>query len=1231
MKKNKQGFTLVELLAAIVILGVLMAAALPTIVGMMDSSRDKLYIDAATKLIAQAEYKMRSSANEIEKPEIGNAIVISLVYLDSSDFDNPPGNGKYLKEASFVVVKNTNSGLEYSATIVEKVKKGGYKGVKLAKDSDLAKRNARRYIYSPKEEDIICVELGKTEECKSSLSVTDFIKGQFGNSYIGDVDYIYNYPSLAENTTSSRDKAPSVVGLIASASNKSYRSYDALLTVKAEDVESLVENLKLYLAYECGGKTVVQTRNGLSKLKDEESTGDGFKDAYSKGPITFSDGSTAQYQIKLDFASMFELSGYNGEEIKIYISVEDEAGNRTEKEIGYEIHRNRPPVIDTSESKTFVKKRNFDEVAMPMALLGLSVSDDVDSTSNLEVCIAAKVRGKSGDLNTCTNYKKYNDSSLFGNSGTVEYNFGTPALGGNYLDGRTIDIKIYVKDSAGAEATTYLFYTVHENAPPTINNLKVTSKTTEFTSATSGKGGSLSTVLSFVATDDMDIRNLDVSISGGENIIAGKYATNGVYTIDYDLGGTYDGGTRKVTVKVTDAYGQVAESSINYTVYKNEKPSISSVNIISKGNPCSNVAFCSDDDDGGSLDTKVSITATDDMDKDETLKACVSEKESDCTANKPGNFDDYSKFKNKDFTLTPNDREKPYDGSTRKIYFAVMDSSGGIETSEAEYKLYENKGPNIDKDLDLKSIVLRKFSYNLFTDDFTDELNKMNLNKAILDFTASDDEEDSNLTFKVCRKLNTSTVEGEALAGGAEPPEICSDYTSYYDYINSKGDSTESEDDDTDSDDDGTDSEDDSNDNEGAYIIDFEDERYFGQTYDVTVVVKDSYGKETRKTASYKFYKDQRAIIDNFSVVSSEEKEEEPDDNFVNEQEDVSTENSDTPVIQDDSEDPETPIALPPEEPVFQSKNIRFKFHVRDPFDKMNVCIGTSNKYSECVTDAHRIFSAEYEDPNGYVEIDGTHDVYWDYDDKEASRTIYLVVRDSYGNETTANTTYSIYKRCSEMLYDVEAGKTFDYWYEYADTEKPPISATTCGGKCYVPIGQEITIYAKYNYIVNYFDKYLDADKSTKECYKTSEIDIDCSYYMCFQDESDSSKFYKAIGTKKVSVTPWSHVVQEEEKEIQKIWVEETVEETIDGVTQQVIHEVEKEVEVVVKERIEHFHDYGYLVYTTKLDGDTMVLTTTTEYVCPDAYESGDYYVPKNGYVIIDDSPYEESGDGTSG
>ena len=74
MRKNHKGFTLIELLAAGVILGVLAIFAIPRIMNMVTDSKDKIYISDAKKLIAKADYKIRSASSDIEKPNPGEWI-----------------------------------------------------------------------------------------------------------------------------------------------------------------------------------------------------------------------------------------------------------------------------------------------------------------------------------------------------------------------------------------------------------------------------------------------------------------------------------------------------------------------------------------------------------------------------------------------------------------------------------------------------------------------------------------------------------------------------------------------------------------------------------------------------------------------------------------------------------------------------------------------------------------------------------------------------------------------------------------------------------------------------------------------------------------------------------------------------------------------------------------------------------------------------------------------------
>ena len=148
MKGKNKGFTLIELLAAIVILGILVGVTLPMIVGFFDDSRNKMYVTDARKLISLAEYRIKANSSEIEKPDEGDCILISMLYLDSTEFDNPPGEGRYEKESSYVVVKNNGGKLEYAATIVEKLKKGGYKGVELTSKSVLISKAGVNHVIS---------------------------------------------------------------------------------------------------------------------------------------------------------------------------------------------------------------------------------------------------------------------------------------------------------------------------------------------------------------------------------------------------------------------------------------------------------------------------------------------------------------------------------------------------------------------------------------------------------------------------------------------------------------------------------------------------------------------------------------------------------------------------------------------------------------------------------------------------------------------------------------------------------------------------------------------------------------------------------------------------------------------------------------------------------------------------------------------------------------------------
>ena len=207
--KNK-GFTMVELLAVLVILGILMGIGLPVILNVIETSRQKVYITDAKKMVALAENKLKRTDFVIEQPERDNFIVLSLNFLDDGTFENSPhNNGSYLYYSSFVLIKNNDDELEYYVTIVEKVS-DGYKGLPLTKIEDLKKRDAYKKVTIMEKADGTMTSL---ENTVISVGGVDGYYPLDGN-YIKDnlegyddaptIDYFYNF----ENTQPDDSEPP---------------------------------------------------------------------------------------------------------------------------------------------------------------------------------------------------------------------------------------------------------------------------------------------------------------------------------------------------------------------------------------------------------------------------------------------------------------------------------------------------------------------------------------------------------------------------------------------------------------------------------------------------------------------------------------------------------------------------------------------------------------------------------------------------------------------------------------------------------------------------------------------------------------------------------------------------------------------------------------------------------------------------------------------------------------
>ncbi len=173
--KNKKGFTLIELLATIVILGILMMFAYPTVLKVVDSNKRDTYVEDAKKFITSVDYQIRSGKYNLERPKINNCIVISLQYLESSEFETPPGGGEYDFTRSFVVLKNVSNEDVYYVRLMEHIKDTTYTGVLMGKRSDLKGAAGRSKVESAVESQLFVVNnanKGKVSTALSKISVS---------------------------------------------------------------------------------------------------------------------------------------------------------------------------------------------------------------------------------------------------------------------------------------------------------------------------------------------------------------------------------------------------------------------------------------------------------------------------------------------------------------------------------------------------------------------------------------------------------------------------------------------------------------------------------------------------------------------------------------------------------------------------------------------------------------------------------------------------------------------------------------------------------------------------------------------------------------------------------------------------------------------------------------------------------------------------------------------------
>jgi len=187
---NRKGFSLIELIAMMVVLGILMLITVPNIAGIIKNNRENILKEDINKLVANA--KTRINTKQAKNPTgLNECAVMTLSYVDSNnDMKEGINGGRYSQAESFLVIRKEleNPGeniytYRYYVRLVEDVERASgivkYE-VPLTEHDELS-NNSRTYLKGepPTEELYIDMNVASNEE---ALNVINRLGEENGNS-----------------------------------------------------------------------------------------------------------------------------------------------------------------------------------------------------------------------------------------------------------------------------------------------------------------------------------------------------------------------------------------------------------------------------------------------------------------------------------------------------------------------------------------------------------------------------------------------------------------------------------------------------------------------------------------------------------------------------------------------------------------------------------------------------------------------------------------------------------------------------------------------------------------------------------------------------------------------------------------------------------------------------------------------------------------------------------------